>query len=246
VGPRASGGHGLFEGHHVVRLHQGAGRPLVAAAQHPLAQHARDGSGEIAHGFQFGTRDLVQVPQSEPVLAKDPTDRDHIAGLPRIQHALKALLSAEDVPQSVDVIWVGLAVLRLDGGELIRCPHVGQTGDAEFRTEEGSELVALRPSKPVGALLQTWTHRPGVETHDPEIERILAEGHVLDGAIRGVVVRPHARLGEQDHDLVELAAGRADVVVFHRLGEVDDAHRVLDVDVVGVQQRQDEVEGERR
>jgi NAD(P)-dependent dehydrogenase (short-subunit alcohol dehydrogenase family) len=31
---------------------------------------------------------------------------------------------------------------------------------------------------------------------------------------------------EVDHDLVELAAGGADVVVLDRLGEVDDAHLV--------------------
>jgi len=48
-------------------------------------------------------------------------------------------------------------------------------------------------------------------------------------------VGPHALFGEEDHDLIELAAGGTDVVVLHRLREVDDAQGIVDLDAVGIQ-----------
>ena len=59
-------------------------------------------------------------------------------------------------------------------------------------------------------------------------------------------MRAHAGAREQDHDLIELAAGRADVVVLHRLGPVDDLQRVLLPQAVDLEHGEDQVDRERR
>ena len=85
----------------------------------------------------------------------------------------------------------------------------------------------------------------GVEGDDAPVGGVCADGYVLDGLVSRVVVGAHAGLGVVDHDLVELAAGRAGVVVLHRLREVDDVELLRQLQAGDFEAREDEVDAER-
>ena len=65
---------------------------------------------------------------------------------------------------------------------------------------------------------------------------------MVDGALAWVEVGAHASLGKVDHDLIQLAAWRADVVRLDHLCEIDDAHAVFDFDRVDFKKGEDQVQ----
>ena len=106
-------------------------------------------------------------------------------------------------------------------------------------------LTALGVADLIGRLLESRAHRSGIEAHDPEIRSTRTERDMTDRTVGGIVMRPHSLTGKEDHDLVEIPAGGADVVVLHSLCEIDDFHVGLKRDPVHLGQRDQQVEGER-
>ena len=58
---------GRLERRDGVRSHDGAGRALVAAAEHALAVDAVDGARDVAHRLELGSADAVEVAQAPAV-----------------------------------------------------------------------------------------------------------------------------------------------------------------------------------
>ena len=58
-------------------------------------------------------------------------------------------------------------------------------------------------------------------------------------------MRPHALFGKENHDLVELATGRADIVIFDHLGQINDLHLIRLLDTISIQNRQDQIQSQR-
>ena len=180
-------------------------------------------------------------------MAEDRADGLDVARLPRVHHPVESLLGAIDVRQSRAEVGASRTELRYDLAIDRFVLDVGQAGDLESGLlQDGDQLFALAPSHGVGRFFQAGAVGACVEHHDPEIRGAGAHRHVLDRAVGRIVVCAHAFPGEQDHRLVELAAGRADVVVLDRLSQIDDLNVLLDLDLVRIEQRENQIDAQRR
>ncbi len=58
-------------------------------------------------------------------------------------------------------------------------------------------------------------------------------------------MRAHIFAGKQYHNLVKLAARRADIVVFNRLRHINNPELIFKLDTVGIEQRQNKIQAQR-
>ena len=132
-----------------------------------------------------------------------------------------------------------------DGMVLRRVPHIGELADPELLACQRGKLLALGAADAVRRLLRARSDGPRVQADYAEVHRPVTERDIPYGARARDVMGAHAGLGEVDHDLVELPAGGSDVVVFHCLGKIDDAHPVpAEAQGIDRKQGEDQVQGE--
>ena len=189
-----------------------------------------------------GPGDLVIVAQPDAILAKDRADGLDVAGIPRVQHPVEALLRVEDVFQTSAEMGMRRAVSGDHAVVEGLVADVGETGEAEFLAGEGDEFFAFGAANLVRGFFQAGPHGAGIEADEAKIDGVLTERHVTDRAVCWIVVGAHAGAGEIDHELVEFPAGGADVIIFDGLRHVDDFHAVGEGDGIYVQEREHQVD----
>ena len=215
---------------------------LVAAAEHPLAQDTRDRPDQIAHRFQLRPRNAELVPEAVTVGPEDLADRGDVAPFPGGEHLSEALTRTEEIAEAFHQVRMGFAEACVDFFEVLLGADLSDAPEAEGFPAEIPELKALGMADPVGRLLESGTHGSGIQRHDPEVGGPGSERHMADRAVGRTVVRSHAGLCEEDHDLVEIPAGGADVVVLHGLGQIDEAHVAGHREAVHLGQRNQEIQ----
>ena len=99
------------------------------------------------------------------------------------------------------------------------------------------QLFTLGSSNLVGGFLQARPNRTSVEHNNAKIDSLSAERNIIDAAVFRIIMSAHAFAGEKYHNLVELAAGRTDIIIFNRLGPVDNLQPIFDFNTIGVKQR---------
>ena len=236
--------HGGLEGIDALSAHEGTCRTLVAAAEHAFAEHAGNGAGDLAHRLQFRPRDLVIVPQPDAILAEDRADGLDVAGIPRVEHPVEALLRVEDVFQTSAETGMRRAVSGNHAVVQVLVPNIGKMGEAELLAGQGDEFLAFRAANFVRRSFQAGPHGAGIEADEAEVDGVTTEGRVMDNTVFRIVKSAHAGTGEIDHERVEFPAGRADVVVFDGLSHADDLHAVGEGDGIYVQEREQQVDVE--
>jgi hypothetical protein len=94
--------------------HQGATGSPIPTTEHPLAENARNGPHDIAHGFEFLAGDLIVIPKAETIGSEDRPDLRNITLLPSVEHPLKPLLGMVDVVEPLAEMRMTLSEPRKD------------------------------------------------------------------------------------------------------------------------------------
>src|SRR5579862_3953931 len=123
--------------------------------------------------------------------------------------------------------------------------NIGQLSESEFRSGKRDELFAFRAADLVSGFFQAGPYGARIKADDTKINRLLPNRYVANRTRFWIIVRAHAVAGEVDHDLVEIAAGRADVIILDSLGHVDNLHTLRRFDFIDVKECQDQVQAER-
>src|SRR5271155_808954 len=92
--------HRGFERIHAVSLHERAGGAFIATTKHSFTKDAWDRARDVAHGFEFGTGNLVIVAEADAVPAKDGANSLDVTRPPGIEHLIESPLRMEDIPES--------------------------------------------------------------------------------------------------------------------------------------------------
>jgi len=116
-------------------------------------------------------------------------------------------------------------VLELSGNFFIECLffYVGKAVNFVVGIlQDFDEFFALCASDFVCGFFQSRAGGAGIEYDDSEVGGAGAEGDITYRALFRVVMGSHILFCEEYHNLVELAARGADVIVFDGLCHVDD------------------------
>mmetsp|Transcript_83787 Transcript_83787/g.201016 ORF Transcript_83787/g.201016 Transcript_83787/m.201016 type:complete len:247 (-) Transcript_83787:445-1185(-) len=192
--------------------------PLVATPKHALANHAGDGARDVDHRLQFRPGDLILIAKANAITPKGRADLVDVACRPGLHHRFETLLRKEKVLQPKAVIRMRRSKL---GDNLVvsgTILHVTKAVDlVALLLKKSDEVPALLHPHSIGGLLQTMADGTGVQSSYSELVGVHAERNVGHLLRLWVVARAHAGLGIVDHDLVQVATGRSDVVIFHLL-----------------------------
>jgi hypothetical protein len=191
----------------------------------------------------------VLVAETVAVLAEDRADGLNVACLPRRHHPVKVLLRSVDVREPIHQVRMRRAEVARD---LFVLPIVADVPEARNAVaallEHGGEQVTLLLSDFVRRLVKPRSVCPRVERHDRKGAGGRTERDIRDLLRLRVKVGPHARLGEVNHDLVELAARAADVLILDLLRELNHLELVTQLrnpETVHFHHREEKVDRER-